>query len=490
MSPIFKGLGFGMIGATFYVAIYYNMIIAWSIFYMFAGFQAELPWIHCPNNITDIVNKCYEPNVTQLAPGIHLNSTWSPSEEYFNTIMLGLDQQANNWGNFGTVRWQLVLCLLAAWVIVCLCLIKGVQSSGKVVYFTALFPFFVLFILFVVGLTLPGSGAGIMFYITPDFEKLKTVDVWTSAANQIFYSLGPAFGGLITLSSYNKFNNNCHRDAILIAFSNCATSVFAGFVVFSILGFMAHTQDVPVADVVKDGTGLAFVAFPDAFSRMSFCPQLWAFLFFFMLLTLGLDSMFATVETMTTAILDHFRSLRPFKEWVVASTCAFCFICGLSMCSQGGIYMFKLLDDRSASWNILLFALLEVILVAWVYGVDLFFENLKEMEIPMPWVMKWYWKICWKFISPTILTVLIIMGLAQSGPVKYSNYEFETPVQALGWMLGVSTVIFIPLVGAWNVYKRYRAHKPVGWALLKPTPKWKPANGQPTGTSMDKLDEA
>ena len=64
--------------------------------------------------------------------------------------------------------------------------------------------------------------------------------VWRAAATQIFYSLGPAFGGIVTLSSYNKFNNNCHRDAFIVAFGNCATSVFAGVVVFSILGFMAH----------------------------------------------------------------------------------------------------------------------------------------------------------------------------------------------------------------------------------------------------------
>ncbi len=47
MAPVFKGLGFAMIGVTFYVAIYYNMIIAWTLFYMFAGFRSVLPWSAC-----------------------------------------------------------------------------------------------------------------------------------------------------------------------------------------------------------------------------------------------------------------------------------------------------------------------------------------------------------------------------------------------------------------------------------------------------------
>ena len=63
----------------------------------------------------------------------------SPSEDYFKRTMLGLEEDTT-WDNLGGLKPELVGCLAAAWTIVCLCLIKGVQSSGKVVYFTALFP--------------------------------------------------------------------------------------------------------------------------------------------------------------------------------------------------------------------------------------------------------------------------------------------------------------------------------------------------------------
>lgn len=77
--------------------------------------------------------------------------------------------------------------------------------------------------------------------------------MWADAAIQIFFSLGPCWGALITLASYNKFSNNCFRDAVFIGLANCATSFFAGFVVFSFVGFMAYELDTDVKQVAATG---------------------------------------------------------------------------------------------------------------------------------------------------------------------------------------------------------------------------------------------
>ena len=371
---------------------------------------------------------------------------------------------------------QQVLCLLAGWVIVCLALIKGVQSSGKVVYFTAIFPFVVLIILFVYGLTLEGASDGIAYYVEPKFEKLKDVNVWKAAATQIFYSLGPCFGGLVTLASYNKFENNCHRDALIVSFLNCGTSVFAGFVVFSFLGFMAHLQGKGVDEIVESGPALAFIAYPEALSKMP-VPQLWSFLFFFMLLTLGLDSMFTLVETITTCLMDHFKALIPYKPWVVVSICLLGFVLGLSMCTSGGMYMFTLIDATCASWNILLFAILELILVAWLYGANRFMDNIREMNINLPRPVELYWKVCWMFVTPALLTVVVIMQFIYAEPVAYGKYVFPGEIQALGWIISCTSAVLVPGIGFWRLYKRYKKGKPIGLAMFRPTPRWGPVAG-------------
>ncbi|CAG5927684.1 unnamed protein product [Menidia menidia] len=80
-------------------------------------------------------------------------------------ISPGLDQM-------GSLNWDLALCLLLAWVMCYFCIWKGVKSTGKVVYFTATFPYLMLIVLLIRGLTLPGAAIGIKFYLYPDLGRL------------------------------------------------------------------------------------------------------------------------------------------------------------------------------------------------------------------------------------------------------------------------------------------------------------------------------
>ena len=120
-------------------------------------------YILLKNKMTSVLNVlCDRFNVLELSPGIH---------------------------ELGGIRWQLVLCLLAAWVIVFLCLCKGIKSSGKVVYVTATAPYIFLTLLLIRGALLPGAADGILFYVRPDFNRLlefKVQCVWTVFTVQAF----------------------------------------------------------------------------------------------------------------------------------------------------------------------------------------------------------------------------------------------------------------------------------------------------------------
>lgn len=98
--------------------------------------------------------------------------------------------------------------------------------------------------------------------------------------------------------------------------------------IFSVIGFLAHELQVEVKKVVDQGAGLAFIVYPEVVARLPVSP-LWSLLFFVMLLTLGLDSQFALMETVTTAILDRFPNLRDYKIWVVLTVAVFGYFGGL-----------------------------------------------------------------------------------------------------------------------------------------------------------------
>ncbi|CAL1263684.1 unnamed protein product [Larinioides sclopetarius] len=281
ISPIFKGLGFGMAIVSGVVCVYYNVIIAWALYYIYQSYSVS--WSSCENAWNT-------PNcVSQNDMNVLLNNTsFTNISDLYNSTFKVL-KQSTGIENMGAFQWPLVLSLFIAWILVFLCMLRGIKSSGKVVYVTATFPYCVLLCLLIRGLTLPGAWNGISFYLSPQWEKLLTFKVWGDAATQIFYSVGAAWGALLTMASYNKFSNNVYRDSLVVPLINCGTSVLAGFVVFSLLGFMAEETGKSVADVVSEGPGLAFVVYPEAIARLPVSP-VWAFLFFFMLFAVGLDT--------------------------------------------------------------------------------------------------------------------------------------------------------------------------------------------------------
>uniref|UniRef100_H2ZHX5 Transporter n=1 Tax=Ciona savignyi TaxID=51511 RepID=H2ZHX5_CIOSA len=435
-SPILKGIGFCMVILNILVSIYYNVIITYTLFYFFASLTPTLPWENCDN---------WWNNPTHCSTKFDITKTrgTNPSEEFWENYAL---QRSANIDETGTVITSLTLCLLLAWIVVYFSMIRGIKSSGKVVYFTALFPYAVLLILLIRGATLEGAYDGVQYYIgsQSNLEKLKDANVWKDAATQIFFSLSAAWGGLIALSSYNKFKNNCFFDSVVVCSVNCITSLFAGFAIFTVVGHMAHTLGKPVDEVVKSGFSLAFVAYPEAIAQLPVSP-LWSILFFLMLFTLGLDSQFTGVEAILTAFTDMFPAqLRNKRSVLTLSTVAVLFLLGLPNVTNAGVYWLNLIDNYSAGWGLIIIAVLELIGVAWIYGGNRFIEDIEMMIGKKSWWFWFYWRACWFFISPLLLIAILVWSLATLTPPEYAGVPYPDWANALGWCSIAVGLIFIP----------------------------------------------
>uniref|UniRef100_A0A8C5C2T0 Transporter n=1 Tax=Gadus morhua TaxID=8049 RepID=A0A8C5C2T0_GADMO len=411
-------------------------------------FQPELPWAKCnqPWNTPRCIEDKFRANKSfWLTANItNFKNFTSPVTEFWEHNVLGISDGIDD---IGPVKWDLALCLLAVWVICFFCIWKGVKSTGKVVYVTATFPFIMLIVLLIRGVTLPGASAGIRFYLYPDLERLKDPEVWIDAGTQIFFSYAICLGAMTSLGSYNKYKYNCYRDCMLLGALNSGTSFVSGFAIFSVLGFMAQEQQVDIADVAESGPGLAFIAYPKAVSMMPM-PTFWAILFFIMLLLLGLDSQFVEVEGQITSLVDLYPSfLRKGyrREVFIAIVCFISYLLGLTMVTKGGMYVFQLFDYYAASGVCLLWvAFFECIAVAWVYGADNFYDAIEDMigYRPNPW-MKWSWTI----ITPALCIAIFVFSLVKYKPLTYNKvYEYPDWSVGLGWTLALASMICIPMV--------------------------------------------
>ncbi|BFZ24285.1 hypothetical protein BsWGS_27324 [Bradybaena similaris] len=505
VAPLFKGVGVGMLVCSAIVCIYYNVIVAWTIYYLYLSFRAVLPWSHCNNewNTDNCVDDERLRNFTAVAVAMNNlrnsalgnlslegnssesgfdttnetsamvyvrgNKTVPASVEFWERHVLELTDGIDNPGN---IRWQLLICLAVAWLCVFFCLFKGVKILGKVMHFAAPFPYLVLLILLVRGCTLPGAVEGIKFYIVPRWEKLAEFNVWGDAALQIFYSVGMGWGGIITMASYNKFNNNVYRDAMLVPLINCGTSFFAGFVIFSVLGFMAHEVNTSVDKIVSQGPGLTFVAYPEALAKMPVSP-LWSVLFFFMLFTIGLDSQFGMFETILSGIIDEFpRLLRNKKTALTTVACLVEFLLGLACITQGGIYVLQIMDWYCASFSLMLISLTECVALAWAYGAERLCKDIALMTGSQP---HFWWKYMWKFITPLVIVFIWAFSVATLGPVTYGTYTYPTWAVVIGWILAIASIVPIPCFAAMKIVN---ANGPLLHRvknLCKPEDSWGPA---------------
>ncbi|XP_046542275.1 sodium- and chloride-dependent glycine transporter 2-like [Haliotis rubra] len=229
---------------------------------------------------------------------------------------------------------------------------------------------------------------------------------------------------------------------------------------------MADITNQDIENVVDQGPGLAFIAYPESIAKLP-VSSLWAFLFFFMLFSLGMDTQFTAMQTIVGGISDVFpRFLRPHKTAFTALCCLLGFLLGLPFVTKGGIYVLTLTDWYCGSYSVMLVCLAEIICIMYVYGVKRFMEDIKMMlgRRPNP-----YWVINWVFLTPAALLFLLIVSASQYTPAFYGDYKFPLWAEGIGWCMVVAPVITVILIFVVQIF-RLGPRK-----AFVPTPSWGPA---------------
>ncbi|PWA23076.1 hypothetical protein CCH79_00002459 [Gambusia affinis] len=462
ICPLFQGIGYASHLIIAFSATSYIIILAWAFFYLFSSFSSDLPWASCGNYWNS--DSCFD-NRLNLSLESRLNTTL-PVVEFWQHRVLKISGGIEE---VGGLRWELALCLILSWIICYFCIWKGIKSTGKAAYFTATFPYVMLFILLIRGVTLPGALDGIIYYLYPDISRLSDPQVWMDAGTQIFFSYAIGLGFLTSLGSYNSFNNDCYRDCFYLCLLNSATSFVAGFAIFSVLGFMTYEQGLDVSEVATSGPGLAFIVFPRAVAMMPM-PQLWSVCFFLMIILLGLDSQFVGIECVMTSLVDHFPSYlhQGYRRelLLLVMSCIFCML-GFLLVTEGGIYLLQLLDHHVCSGStLLILSFCQSVSIGWVYGADRFNDNIKEMigYHPFPFM-----KYCWQYITPLVCFGTFIFSIIKYTPLKFSNsYVYPLWANVLGWFFATVSLSLIPLFVVFKLIKGQGTLRQRFLSLCKP----------------------
>ncbi|XP_074710683.1 sodium-dependent neutral amino acid transporter B(0)AT2-like isoform X2 [Strix uralensis] len=494
ISPRLGGIGLASCLVCVFVALYYNVIIAWSLLYLARSFQHPLPWQSCPSA---------GPNHTE--PECALSS---PTTYFWYRQTLDITPEM---GVGGGLQPALVGGLLGAWALVGASLLKGIKSSGKVLYVSTLVPYLVLFCLLVRGLLLEGAPEGIRIMFTPKASAWATGQAWRQAATQVFFALGLGFGSVIAYASYGARRGDCHRDAALVAGLNALTSLLATLVVFAVLGaratrrtrlclrrnvelvsralavgglpeparppgnlsalaapqYSAWLRGLPPAlrdtlgltdcrveeEMNKgvEGPGLAFIVFTETLTLLPAAP-LWSALFFLTLLGLGLGTMLGTAQAVLTPLLDAFPVLRRHRALLTVLCCAGGFVLGLPFTQRSGSYLVAAFDDYVATLPLLAVGTCEAVAVAWVYGAERFLAVVWEVTGHRPWRL---YGPLWRFVSPGAMVALLGASLGQLAlhPPTYQAWDHTTatswrrpyPPWALALTLGLMVVAVLPI---------------------------------------------
>jgi len=370
-----------VIFVMFGIVLYYSVVISWCLSFLFFSFK--LNWMPDPNSF------------------------------FFKQFLM----VSNGPFDIGQLRIPIVLSLLLVWFFNWFIVFRGVQKGlekANKIFMPLLFLLITVIVLW--GLRLPGAKEGIMVYVRPDFSRLFDMKVWTDAFSQIFFTLSLGFGIMIAYASYLPQKSEIVRDSLIISGLNCLFSLFAGFGVFAVLGYMAHSTGQPMSEVVSESIGLAFVAFPKAISLLPAFSNIFGVLFFGSLVVAGLSSSISIIEAFTSGLVDKFHYSR---KAVVSALAIFGFLASAVFATQSGLYWLDIVDHFLTQYGLIIAAIFECLLLGWIYKSNKLKSHINHYS---SWKLRSWWDACVKLLAPLILLAILCSSLIEEFSASYGGY--------------------------------------------------------------------
>jgi len=385
--------------ASFGLLTYYVVILAWALSYVFYSFG--LKWGDDPNAF-------FFGKYLALTDGI-----W----------------------NIGGINTNVLISFIIIWAINYFVTSRGVAEGIERACKIFMPLLFILSIIIVIrGITLPGAIEGINWYLKPDFSKIWNAKVWIAAYGQIFFTLSVAFAVMIAYASYLPKDSDLTNNGFITALANCGYSFLMGFGTFGILGYMAHTQNVPFEKVVSQSIGLAFVTIPKAINMLPGANALIGITFFVALVFAGLSSSISLVEAFASGVKEKYNMSRIKAVNIV---CGISFLIGFIFITNAGLYFLDVVDRFLNNYVIVGAGIAECIILGYIYGTNKLREHANKVsEIALG---SW-WDFCVKVITPVILGITYIMNLKTDLTTPYGGYPWSA-IYVLGWGTVIAVVI-------------------------------------------------
>lgn len=319
-------------------------------------------------------------------------------DEYFS----GFISQAT-----APVFWFVLYILLTA-VVVVFGVEKGIEKASRI-----MMP---LLIVLIIGvsifcITRPGAGAGVKYYLLPDFSRFSATTV-LAAMGQLFYSMSLAMGIMITYGSYMKKDSSLEQSVRQIEVFDTVVAFLAGLMIIPSVFVFSGGDEAALGK----GPSLMFVTLPKVFESMSFGGVIGA-AFFLLVLFAALTSSISLMETNVSIVRDKFGWSRKKSTLIIT---LYVLILGsivslgfgpLSFIKIIGLGLLDFFDFLSNSVLMPIVAILTCVCIGHFIGSKTVED---EVEINGPFKVKKFYRIMLKWIAPICLVLILIFAVSEA----------------------------------------------------------------------------